>query len=100
MTLKYHAFQVAEFLKMSSTMYPVNFLRIPLLNEAWYHVYNVGLISIHNFYLILVHILNTQLHSIYLKQKNSVSQFFFDILIKFFFGCIIDVQKNFEKKRR
>ena len=38
-----------------------------------------------------MHILNTQLHSIYLNQKKIWFPVFFHILIKFFFGCIIDI---------
>ena len=46
-----------------------------------------------------MHISNTQLHSIYLKQKKeSVSQLFYHILIEFFFRCIIDPQKKISKR--
>ena len=48
------------------------------------------------FFLLFIHILNTQLHSIYLNQKNSLSQF----LTKFFFGCKIDKQKISKKNLR
>ena len=54
--------------------------------------------GIHTFFLLFVHMLNTQLYSMYSK-KNSVSQFFFHSLTKFFFGCIIDMQKKKNEKR-
>ena len=64
------------------------------LNEALYHKFYNVLMSIHTFFLWFMHILNT----FYLKQKKICLQFFFHILIKFFFGCIIDHKKILKRR--
>ena len=66
---------------------------------VWQHRHDV-LMNIYTFFLLFVHILNTQFYSIYLKQKKSISEFFFHILIQFCFGCIMDIQKKFKKNRK
>ena len=55
----------------------------------------------HFFLIICAHTKHSSSFNIFKpKKKKTVSHFFFHILIKFFLGCIIDIQKNFKKKRR
>ena len=53
----------------------------------------------HTFFLLFVHILNTQYFSIYLKQKKFCIPNFLQILIKFSFGCIINIHKKKNEKK-
>ena len=73
MTLKYKPLKYSDTRILKTVIFYVvrTHLRGQLLNEAKYdNFYNVFLMSIYTFFLLFVHVLNSQFHSIYLKQKK------------------------------